>query len=530
MSKGPSYREPCTIDFDKNQTEIIEQVKLMLDLWCSKEKIPLICLDGWFNEFCKILSEETVKLKVRYSKDIRHKSVFKNQESKKELEYLHKYFVLCPIDKATKNVAIICKQFYLNNILEECETNNGITVVTDKSVELINNCIHSFIKDIGIKTDSTNESLPTIFSSPKFHKPVLKFRYVISYSKCSIRPLAIKVSLGLKAVYSEICRYTKMLNIVTGVSRNWIILNNKPIIDAIESINENGIARNIQTFDFSTLYTNLEHKDIKEALIFIIKLAFRNRKSKSESKYISVYDKSSNWVSSHRDSTFAFDESKLIKCIEFLLDNCYFEVGNSIYKQIIGVPIGINPGPYMANLTLWYFENRFINSTYKSKYHIVKKLSRTFRLIDDITTLNSDGCLAEYYRLIYPSSLTLNKENAIDTCANVLDLEISIKNGKFISKVYDKRDNFNFNIVQYQPINSNQSSDILYGTFYSQIIRYSRICNDLTNFSERVIRITNDLINLGFDTARLRKMFVSIVDRHRLVSKFSRECRGILVP
>ena len=224
-----------------------------------------------------------------------------------------------------------------------------------------------------------------------------------------------------------------MLNIVTGVSRNWIILNNKPIIDAIESINENGIARNIQTFDFSTLYTNLEHKDIKEALIFTIKLAFRNRKSKSESKYISVYDKSSNWVSSHRDSTFAFDESKLIKCIEFLLDNCYFEVGNSIYKQIIGVPIGINPGPYMANLTLWYFENRFLNSTYKSKYHIVKKLSRTFRLIDDITTLNSDGCLAEYYRLIYPSSLTLNKENAIDTCANVLDLEISIKDGKFIS-------------------------------------------------------------------------------------------------
>ena len=183
-----------------------------------------------------------------------------------------------------------------------------------------------------------------------------------------------------------------MLNIVTGVSRNWIILNNKPIIDAIESINENGIARNIQTFDFSTLYTNLEHKDIKEALIFTIKLAFRNRKSKSESKYISVYDKSSNWVSSHRDSTFAFDESKLIKCIEFLLDNCYFEAGNSIYKQIIGVPIGINPGPYMANFTLWYFENRFL----KSKYHIVKKLSRTFRLIDDITTLNSEGCLAEY--------------------------------------------------------------------------------------------------------------------------------------
>ena len=126
--------------------------------------------------------------------------------------------------------------------------------------------------------------------------------------------------------------------------------------------------------------------------------------------------------------------------------------------------------------------------------------------------------------------MTLNKENEIDTCANVLDLEISIEDGKYVSKVYDKRDNFSFKIVQYQPIKSNQSSDILYGTFYSQIIRYSRICNILTNFSERVTRITDDFIDLGYDVSRLRKMFVSIVDKHRLINKFGRECRDILVP
>ena len=75
--------------------------------------------------------------------------------------------------------------------------------------------------------------------------------------------------------------------------------------------------------------------------------------------------------------------------MDFLLDNCYFEVGNTLYKQCIGVPIGINPAPYMANLTMWYFENKFLDRTYKSKYYIVKNLSKTFRLIDDITTLIS---------------------------------------------------------------------------------------------------------------------------------------------
>ena len=102
------------------------------------------------------------------------------------------------------------------------------------------------------------------------------------------------------------------------------------------------------------VYTSLEYKDIKEALLFTIKLAFRNNRS----KYISVYEKSVSWVNSFKDTTFAFDETKLIKCVDFL------EVGNILYKQCIGEPIGINPGPYMANLTMWYFENKFLDRTY----------------------------------------------------------------------------------------------------------------------------------------------------------------------
>ena len=197
-----------------------------------------------------------------------------------------------------------------------------------------------------------------------------------------------------------------MLFEVTGVNRNWVILNNKPILEALDRINETSVARNIQTFDFSTLYTNLAHKDIKEALKFTVKLAFKN----SKKKFIAVYEKGFAWVNSFRNGTVAFDEVKLIQCIDFLLDNCYFKVGENLYRQHIGVPIGINPGPYIANLTLWYFENRFLDSAYKSKYYIVRKLNNTFRLIDDITTLNSDGYLEEYF----------NKENEVDSAANVL--------------------------------------------------------------------------------------------------------------
>ena len=49
--------------------------------------------------------------------------------------------------------------------------------------------------------------------------------------------------------------------------------------------------------------------------------------------------------------------------------------------------------------------------------------------------------------------------------ADVLDLNISIKDGKYISNVYDKRDKFKFLVVRLTPRFSNQSDNIGYCTF-----------------------------------------------------------------
>ena len=144
-------------------------------------------------------------------------------------------------------------------------------------------------------------------------------------------------------------------------------------------------------------------------------------------------------------------------------------MGNMIFKQIIGVPIGVNPGPFIANLTLFYYEYKYLDKLYKTDYFSAKRLNNTFRLIDDITTVNSDGVFQEHVNKIYPDSLKLNKENEVDTKAHVLDLDISIEEGHFIVRVYDKRDDFPFKIVeQYSPNCSNMSRDVLIGVFGSQ--------------------------------------------------------------
>ena len=93
------------------------------------------------------------------------------------------------------------------------------------------------------------------------------------------------------------------------------------------------------------------------------------------------------------------------------------------------MPIGVDPGPFIANLSLWFFENS------------ARCLNKTFRLIDDISSINSDGVFQEHVANIYHDSLTLNKDNSVDTAAHVLDNDFKVDND-FEVKLFDKRQYF----------------------------------------------------------------------------------------
>ena len=54
------------------------------------------------------------------------------------------------------------------------------------------------------------------------------------------------------------------------------------------------------------------------------------------------------------------DTDLVNKSITFLLDNCFFTVGKHIFQQVIGIPMGTDPAPFMANLFLYYYENKFM--------------------------------------------------------------------------------------------------------------------------------------------------------------------------
>ena len=77
---------------------------------------------------------------------------------------------------------------------------------------------------------------------------------------------------------------------------------------------------------------------------------------------------------------------------------------------------------------------------------IIEAFNSTSRYLDDL--LNIDNPYFEQMvGQIYPTALEFNKGNSSDTEAPFLDLNLSITNGIVSSKIYDKRDDFNFEIV-----------------------------------------------------------------------------------
>ena len=96
---------------------------------------------------------------------------------------------------------------------------------------------------------------------------------------------------------------------------------------------------------------------------------------------------------------------------------------------------------------------------------------------------------------IYPPELTLKRTTESDT---TLDVSISICQGNFITEVFDKRDNFNFDIVNYPYMCSNIPTKPTYGVYISQLIKISRICDKFDSFVKRHRLLTDRLIKQGF--------------------------------
>ena len=158
----------------------------------------------------------------------------------------------------------------------------------------------------------------------------------------------------------------------------------------------------------------------------------------------------------------------------------------NIFRQVIGIPMGTNCAPLLADLFLYSYENEFLDNMIRSGHRrLARSFNLCYRYIDDLIVFNSKKFL-DYLKEIYPSQLTVEKANKSDHLADYLDLTFIIDSGgKLSTRLYDKRDDFDFHIVNFPYLSSNIPSGPSYGVYISQLIRYARGCSHYDDFRYR---------------------------------------------
>ena len=169
----------------------------------------------------------------------------------------------------------------------------------------------------------------------------------------------------------------------------WILNNSKELLEHFQSPNFNHIT-SIKSFDFSTLYTTIPHQKLKSRLAVIIRNSSIHKNENRRSKFLVLGREGPYFVKEHSDSKNKYTEDDIINMLEFLVDNIFVVFGGKVFQQIVGIPMGTNCAPLLADIFLYSCEAEFIQSLLSTgKKKLASQFNFTYRYIDDVLSINN---------------------------------------------------------------------------------------------------------------------------------------------
>ena len=172
-----------------------------------------------------------------------------------------------------------------------------------------------------------------------------------------------------------------------------------------------------------------------------------------------------------------FSETDIINMLEFLIDNIFVIFWWTCFPT-------------------WILK--------KNEKKLGRSFDFTFCYIYDVLSLNTSR-FGDFVDRIYPIELEIKDTTDTDRSASYLDIHLEIDSeGRLRTKLYDKRDDFNFPIVNFLIICSNITSAPAYAEYISQLIEYSSACGSYQDFLDIRLLLTRKLLNQGFLLVKLK--------------------------
>ena len=513
FNKGLNFRVTKHRDPDIIIKDIEYSLKQYIENLSKKAKICKEVFSEWYDNILNSVKCNIRNISLSIS-DNKFVNIFNDREVKSALETLHSAFVCVPTDKSACNISIVCKKFYLESIEKELDSNFEEVNLTKS--DILNNH-RQFYKDINISFNSKHQKLPMLYATAKQHKIPTKFRYISSTVNCSVKQACVILKHVFKCIQDYVIKQCKYFDgrYKYKIKSCFITDNNFSVRESIFRLNSFPTnVCNLSSFDFDTLYTSLPHIKIKEVLTNIIESVFeRVDKEYIRVSYVKAYFSESNKKYGNHS---VFNKDQIINLLNFIVDNSYIEYKGKIYRQHTGIPMGIDPAPFMANLFLHHFENKYITSLVdRGDIKEAGVLKYVFRYLDDLFSINDSSYFECVIKDIYPSDLVLSKTNTSSSMTEFLDLDIAIINGRIQCKVYDKRSHFPFKVITFPDIKyGNIPCKPSYGIFFSQILRVLRICNKLEFFVLELDILCKAFLKKGYNKSDLCSIFNKFIFKY----------------
>ena len=221
----------------------------------------------------------------------------------------------------------------------------------------------------------SEQKLLLIYRTAKQHKTPVSQRFIVSGKRCTTKSLSKKLLLVFQLLLKTLknhCRYKcKFLK----TKAFWIINNSKPLHQDMKFLNQKCKATSVFTYDFTRLYTNIPHDLLSNQLNFVLQEAFD---IKSDKKYIKLNKCTANWTerlpkSTNYKATY-LTKDDIVTWFTYLLNNIYIKYQDTLYRQIIGIPMGTDCAPDLANLFLFSYEYQYVMNLINSNSPDIEKL------------------------------------------------------------------------------------------------------------------------------------------------------------
>ena len=188
---------------------------------------------------------------------------------------------------------------------------------------------------------------------------------------CTTTELSNLLTSCLTAVKNHVIRYCEKVYERSGKNLFWSIKNSGEVLNKLKS--RGFRATSLSTYDFSTFYTTLPYNLIKEKLINLIEWTFKTEGL----SYIACNEIQAFFTSEDTKRYKLWSCQNVCEALIYFLDNIYIRFGTKLYRQIVGIPMGTNCAPLVADFFFICYERDFMKTFFLtlSKLKLFKHLN-----------------------------------------------------------------------------------------------------------------------------------------------------------